>query len=201
MPEMQLSWQPGFTLLRRPAKRPASRRNRQQRFDFVVEHPQRAHHARRSPSVTTLTHSGYHFDVSRENSVTVKIQSASFQTDAAEEDAPVVDLSLETLNDESSIRSDRCPHIETIDGTNEPQQNSCNTQDRVTSSRSPKPTIGESNVGGPGLDATAVLALADILPPSFTSVPPTIDYHSLTQRFKPILNRCMHGSQILPSQV
>ena len=63
---MQLSWQPGFSLSRRPIKRSAARRtkrgtstnvDRAQQFEFVVERPVRNSRARHSPSVATSTHS------------------------------------------------------------------------------------------------------------------------------------------------
>jgi hypothetical protein len=192
MPEKQLSWQPGFSLLRKPAKRPGPRRTRQQGFEFVEEHPQREHRARRSPSVNTFTHSRCFSNPSREDSIIVDTHIAPFQSGAVEENEPPIDPSLETLNDESSTRSEGFPDLETIDGTNEPHLNSCNSEDQSTSFRLPEAATGERNVAGSGPNAAAVSALTNIPLPLFTSVPPTIEYSSLTQRFGPILNRCMH---------
>jgi Fungal specific transcription factor domain len=192
MPEMQLSWQQGFSLSRKPAKRPAPRRNRHQRFEFVVERPQRAHRARRSPSATTLTHAGSLSNSSREHSIIVDTHRAYFQSEALEENGPSIDPSLGTLNDEQSIRSEGSPDLETIDGTTKPHLNSYNSQDQSTSSCSLEPTTGERNVAGPVSNTAAVSALAKISSPLFTAKPPTIVYSSLTQRFKPILNRCMY---------
>jgi hypothetical protein len=191
MSEKQLSWQPGFSLLRKPAKRTAPRRNRQQGFEFVEEHPQREHRARRSPSVTTFTHSGIFSNPSREDSIIVDTHIAPFQSGAVKEIEPPVDPSLEDLNDESSTRREGFPDLETIDGTNEPRLNSCNSKDQSTSFRLPEPTTGGRNVAGSGPNAAAVSALTNIPLPIFTSVPPTVEYSNLTQRFRPILNRCM----------
>ncbi|RDL41498.1 Uncharacterized protein BP5553_01477 [Venustampulla echinocandica] len=170
---MQLSWQQGFSLSTKPAKRRAPRRNRQERFEFVVEHPQRAHRARRSPPVTTFTHSG-----SLSNSIIVDTHRAYFQSEAVEENVPHIDPSLETVNDER-----------TISGTTSPHLNSCNSEDQSTSLRSPEPTTCERNVASPVPNAAAVSAMTNIPFPLFTSKPRTIEYSSLTQRFKPILNR------------
>ncbi|KAF7526036.1 hypothetical protein G7054_g10893 [Neopestalotiopsis clavispora] len=46
MPDKPLSWQPGYTLSRKPAKRPTRPRNRQQRFEIVVEHPETIYRAK-----------------------------------------------------------------------------------------------------------------------------------------------------------
>jgi hypothetical protein len=192
MPEKQLSWQPGFSLLRKPARRPAPRRNRQQGFEFIEEYPQREHRAKCSPSVTTYTHSEFLSNPSREDSIIVDTHIAPFQNGTVEENEPPIDPSLETLNDESSTRSERFPDLETIEGTNEPRLNSCNNEDHSTSFHLPEPRTGERNVAGSGPNTAAVSALTNIPLPLFTSIPPTIEYSSLTQRFRPILNRCMH---------
>ncbi|KAB8230975.1 transcription factor domain-containing protein [Aspergillus alliaceus] len=188
MPEMQLSWQPGFTLLRKPAKKPAPRRNRQQRFEFVVEHPQRAYRARRSPSVATFTHSGSLSNSLREHSIIVDTHR-HFQGEAVEGNEAPIDPPLGTLNVKPPIRGEGSPDLGTIDVTSDPRLNSCNSEDQSPSSRPPKLTIGERNVTGPEPNAAAVSALTNIPSSLFTSVPPAIEYSSLTQRFKPILDR------------
>jgi hypothetical protein len=188
---MQLTWQPGFSLSRKPAKRPVQHRNRQERFEFVVEHPQRAHRARRSPSATSFTHSKSRSNSFREHSIIVNTHRAYLQSEAVEESEPPIDLSLRTLDDESSIRSAGSPDLETIDGATEPRPNSCNCEYQSTSTRSPDATSGERNITGSGPDSAVVSALTYIPSPLFKSVPPTIEYSSLTQRFRPILNRCM----------
>jgi hypothetical protein len=61
---MQLSWQPGFSLSRKPVKKPTARRNKRkasnnaQQFEFIAEYPVENHGARHSPSVTSPMHSG-----------------------------------------------------------------------------------------------------------------------------------------------
>ncbi|KAI9835126.1 MAG: hypothetical protein M1819_002495 [Sarea resinae] len=189
MPEMQLSWQPGFSLSRKPAKRPVPRRNRRQQLEFVLEHPQRACRGRRSPSVITLTQPGALSDSSREHSIIVDTQRASFQSEAVEEHGQPIDPSLGTLNDDSSIRNEGSPDLGTVDASTEPRLSSCHSEDQFACSRAPEPMTGEHTVAGPGPDDAAISALTNSPSPFITSVPPSIEYSSLTQRFKPILNR------------
>ncbi|EFR03558.1 hypothetical protein MGYG_06554 [Nannizzia gypsea CBS 118893] len=62
---MRLSWQPGFSLSRKPARRPTVRRvkrgpsgdgERAQHFEFILENPTRGHGAVDSESATNITH-------------------------------------------------------------------------------------------------------------------------------------------------
>lgn len=176
MAEIQLSWQPGFSLVRKPAKRPAPRRNRQQRFEFVVEHPQKAHRARSSSSVTnTLTYSRSLSNSSRDHSIILDTHRAYFEKEAVEENVPRIDPSLGALNHKSLTRSERSLNSETVDGRPETRLKSCTSEDQ---SARPSP------------QTAAVSTLPNVPSPLFTSIPATIGYSSLTQRFKPILNRC-----------
>jgi hypothetical protein len=141
-----------------------------------VEHPQRACHEKRSP----------------EHPTTVDTPRTYLQRAAVQENEPLIDLSLGTLNDESSILDETSLDFEATGGRIEPRTNSCNNDDQSTSSRSPGPMPGERNIMGAGSDSAVVSALTNVDPSLFTALPSTIEYSSLTQRFKPILNRCMH---------
>ncbi|KAF2184547.1 hypothetical protein K469DRAFT_780910 [Zopfia rhizophila CBS 207.26] len=166
MSKMQLSWQPGFSLSRKPVRRSTGRRNRPQQFEFIAEHPVRNNGARHSLSVTTFTHSG----------------------------APV--------------KPTESPDTETIYGTTEPRLYSCNSEDRCASLRSPGFTTDRqlqifdgSNIGlGTSYERSSQVAAIEPSPAAVldlpnmpcspsASVPPTILYSSLSQRFRPILDR------------
>lgn len=190
MLEMQLSWQQGFSLSRKPAKRLTQRRKRQQRFEFVEEHPQIAYHTRRSPFVTT--HSGSLSNSSREHPIIAETHGSYFHRETPEENGSLIDLSVGTLNNGRWIMGEGSPDLETINETTEPHLNPCNTEDQSISWRSPELATSEDNIAGPVPNATAVWALTDIPTALFASITPTIEYSSLTERFKPMLNRCMH---------
>lgn len=187
---MQLSWQQGFSLSRKPAKRPTQRRKRQQRFEFVKEDPQKAYHTRRSPFATT--HSGSLSNSSREHPIIAETHGSYFYGEAAEENGSPIDLSVGTLNNGRWMMGEGSPDLETIDKTTEPHLNRCHTENQSISWRSPEFANSEHNIAGPVPNAAAVWALSDIPTPLFASIPPTIEYSSLTERFKPMLNRCMH---------
>jgi hypothetical protein len=192
MPGIQLSWQPGFSLIRKPEKRPAPRRNRQQRFEFVVEHPQRAYRTRPALSVTAFTYSGSVPDPSREHSI-VGDTRAYIQSEAVEGHGPPSDPSLGTSNHESATMGQRAPDLETAGRSGRASLYSCISEDKSASSHSPEPITGERNAAGPGPNTMEVSVLTSIPSPVFMHIPPTIEYTSLTQRFKPILNRCMRS--------
>lgn len=200
MSERQLSWQPGFSLSRKPAKRPAPRRNKQQRFEFVVEYPSQAPlaphaprvpRARRAQSVTVLTHAASLSHSSREDSIMVDIHKAYVHSEAVEDDGPPTEPSLRIVNEKSSIRGEATPNLTTHDGTIGCSLNSHSSEDQSTLWRSPEPTTDERHVAGPVPHTTAFPVWTDITSPIFTSQTSTMEYSSLTQRFQPILNRCM----------
>ena len=188
---MHLSWQPGFSLSRKPEKRSAPRRNKQQQFEFVMEDPQRACRARHYLSPFAFTHSGTSCDSPRDHSNIADPQTVHYQSEGVEENEPPIEPSLKTLNDELSIMSEGSPELETISGMSNPHLNTCNNQYQSTSSPSPKFTAGEHGAAGPGLNAVAVPALTNNSSPLSIFVPPTIEYSSLTQRYQPVLDRCM----------
>lgn len=137
MPERQLSWQLGFSLSRKPTKRAAPRRNTQQGFEFVMEHPQRSYRrARYSPSEIARDNAQpSSSSASREkgSSIVASTYRAHFQSEAVEEEDHEPPIDADPSSFEALARAP-CPH-----------------------------------------------------PPP---LPPTMEYSSLTERFRPILTRC-----------
>lgn len=182
---MQLSWQQGFSLTRKPAKRVTRRRKRQQRFEFVEEDPNIAYHTRRSPFIAA--YSGSLSGSSREHPITAEIRGSYSLTETPKEDGSLIDLSIGTSIDNGQrIMDEGSPDLEEINETIEPHLKSCNTEDQSVSWHSPGLATSENNV-------VAVWALTDIPAPLFSSITPSIEYSSLTERFKPILDRCTHS--------
>ena len=108
------------------------------------------------------------------------------------------------------IRSGESPDLESIYGTTETFLYQCNSEDRCASLRLPRSTthrqlpIFEENDTGLGASygrssqvaATepSTVVVSDLLNIPYSpsaSVPPSILYNSLSQRFRPILDRCM----------
>jgi hypothetical protein len=166
MRRKQLSWQPGFSLSRKPAKKPRSARgtnraattdaNGTQQFEFVVEHPVREHGESRyslsQSSVTTSTNS--------EATVkSTKLNGCQLQE-----------------NPDPGWSHSGDFNLETFDGI------SC-------------------QVASVDLSSAAVPDSTTMTLSTSTSVPPSILYSSLSQRFRPILDRCMYiTTYLLPPQ-
>lgn len=193
MPEIQLSWQPGFSLLRKPRKRPVPRRTRQQRFEFIIEQPQRAYRPGCSPSVIPFTSSPSLSDSLRERSIIAETNTTYFQDEAGEQNGSLIIPSVGTLNDEFLIRNEGSHDLEAINSTAEPRPDSY-SEDQLSPLylSEHNPTAGEHNVIDPEPTAINPLAFTGVPSPAFTSVPRTIESNSLTERFKPILRRCMY---------
>ncbi|KAK0129221.1 hypothetical protein ONS95_001156 [Cadophora gregata] len=133
MPEIQLSWQQGFSLVRKPVKKRAPRRKRQQRFEFVEEDPQETCLTRRSPFATKQPVTPP--QPSREHAfVPDSHECCSHGEDAGDELSH--DLSIGTWNSSRLIMSQRSPGLG--NGTAEPYLNPCSSEDESTSSRLPE---------------------------------------------------------------
>lgn len=186
MPEMKLSWQPSFSLARKPAKRPAPRRKKRHTFEIVLEHPEGRRRARGSPSVATSTHLDSPSNVSRVHTIIGGTPEAWDQSQFVEEDRPYPHLPLETSDDEPSYDSEELPCLETAGKFIEPHLNVCNVEHN------------ECYAADAGFNALA--APVSVSTNDGTShlifVPPTLEFNSLVQRFRPILDRCMHSVQI-----
>lgn len=166
--------------------------------------------ARHPPSITNFTHSKSLAESSGKQPVILNERRACSQSEAVENDGPFIDALFWAPSGEFLIRSEESLDLGTIDGTAEPRLYSCNSNDQFVSSCLPEFTIDrqlqifdESSVGlgtsfenssqiaSIGPCSAAVSALTNIPYSSSTSIPPTTEYGSLSQRFKPILNRCM----------
>lgn len=208
MSERQLSWQLGFSLSRKPAKRPAPRRNTQQGFEFVMEHPQRSYRrARRSSVETARKHaeppSSGNSSRERGHSIVASTHKTHYQSGVVEEEdhqKPPVGAdpsSLEILDNESSLSSEASPDQDTIDGTNEACSSPCQAEGQAVgqaegqASRSLEHTVAEEHtVDGSSPDAGAMTASVSYVCPQSPPLPPTMEYINLTERFRPILTRC-----------
>ncbi|KAK9367020.1 fungal-specific transcription factor domain-containing protein [Lipomyces kononenkoae] len=201
---MQISWQPGFSLSRKPVRRSTGRRTkrgargnaaRPHTFVFIADHPVRNHGEIHSSSVTTFTHSGAPVEPIPND----RASSDPNNVKAFEETQPSIETPHWALSDESLIRSGESPDLEPIYGTTEPRSYQYNSEDRCASLRLPGSTtdrqlqIFGSNVGlGTSYKKPSVVAVSDL--PNMScflsdSVPPRILYNSLSQRFRPILDR------------
>ena len=192
MPEIHLSWQPGYSLFRKPAKRPAApRRNRRQRFEFVVEHPQRACRAEVSPSPTAFARTESP-DSLREHPSTVNARKTCFEREAVKDNRHLNDKPSEPLDVENFGRGEVSLNPQTFDEAIETRLISHNDEDQSTCSLAREFSTGEHRCIRSGPSADLISTFANIPSPLFTVVPLTIEYISLNQRFKPILDRCMH---------
>ncbi|KAH8696617.1 fungal-specific transcription factor domain-containing protein [Talaromyces proteolyticus] len=147
MPERHLSWQPGFSLSRKPAKRPTTRRtNRGEariackplQLEFIIERPNRNHETNKSSSVTNCSYSKALL-----GPTTAYQANFGSNVTACEETRHSTETPFRPLGDESLIRND----------------DSC---DVVTTHKKSSYPI---------------------------SIPPTVLYNNLFQRFQPILDR------------
>jgi hypothetical protein len=235
MPEIHLSWQPGFSLSRKPKKRTITRRTKRvapgeanglQQFEFIAEQPARNHEARCPPSAPIITHSG-----ATAESITGYLESsdpgqslvsspenrgnaaadeygARSQGKAVERTETSIDTPSWLLNDESPAMSGEPPHLDTTDGITDPYLWSRNREDEFALLY----TLGsatDTQLQGavrhdnsfvtsyqrPGQDAaikpSSAVASSTATPGSpSASVPPSILYNNLSQRFRPILDRC-----------
>ncbi|KAL2075862.1 hypothetical protein VTL71DRAFT_805 [Oculimacula yallundae] len=179
MPENQLSWQPGFSLSRKPFKRPAVRRKRQQQFEFVEDHSQKSQDKKSPLTGRTVSPSNY----SREYPSRASTLAPDSRSDNPEKCASSDDLSLE---DWSASTSEGPFFSKENRQSSEGNSISYNTEHKST------PTSLALLVHYEGTlmsQVTGFWASTDNRSFIFSSLPATISFGSLTQRFKPILNR------------
>ncbi|KZF23468.1 hypothetical protein L228DRAFT_246242 [Xylona heveae TC161] len=197
MPKMQLSWQPGFSPSRKPLRRSRAHRTKRgalgnadgpQQFDFIAEDPVRYHRAKHSSSPVTSRHSA--------TPVAPIIRcEASSDPNAVQGTRLSNEPSIEGLSDTSLIEGGDSPDLEAIYRTTEPCPNPGNSEDQYASLRL-SGTTTESQLQRPEGGKTGFGAsegssqVATIVPCSpSASIPPTMLYSSLWQRFRPILER------------
>lgn len=195
MPKTKLSWQPSFSLARKPAKRPAPRRKKKNSFEIVLEHPESRRRARVSPCVTASIHSGHFSDSLRDPTSIAETPSTWIQSDALEEGRPSIHLALDTLENQTAYDGESVPYLDTAGTPTEPHPDVCEVEHENRNSRSLDLVTNECYVADAGPDTATISAspLTETPTPHLIYVPPTLEYKSLTQRFKPILDRCMHS--------
>lgn len=214
MSRKQLSWQPGFSLSRKPVRRSIPRRKRHQQIEFVVENPFIDHQANNSGSEATLARS-------KSNATSSTLQKHG-KGQGAEETGPFADTSLGDSSDGSFLMID---DLRMVDKTCDPESQLYSNEFQFASLPLAASTIekqlqifDESTVDlgtiyydNPNHIATLwprlglVSASTNGQKPEHTSIPQTVEYSSISQRFKHILNRCMfllyifysHSSQVV----
>ncbi|KAH8597090.1 fungal-specific transcription factor domain-containing protein [Bisporella sp. PMI_857] len=220
MPRTQLSWQPGFSLSRKPIRKPLARRTKRgasssgkadgsKQFEFITEVPASLSwcEPRHSPSATP-THSGATIgpvadsearaNSGPNNSRLVSDNHGCFSLiENSEETEPYVDTPLRGPDDRSLTGSDKLAGsaTELYDDGYTSLRSSGNATDRQH-----QPYEG-SDIGLAASDlrssqvvaiepsSSAVLDLRDISYSPPVSMPPSILYSSLSERFKHILDR------------
>lgn len=213
MPTTQLSWQPGYTLSRKPIKRSIARRtkvgaprsaNRLQQFEFIAEQPAKHYEADRSlPVVTSM-----HIEPSIEPAIDCQISSdnsgvslflAKFTKDqdfivsdehrvrCEVEAISGIEPSVETLDRVSSdtflIESGEPLDSVTTYGTNTRRPYSCWSEDRYAAQLVP----------GSSIDSQLQKFARNNID---LDIPPGILYNSLSHRFRPILDRCISNLRV-----
>ncbi|EHA21807.1 hypothetical protein ASPNIDRAFT_41279 [Aspergillus niger ATCC 1015] len=170
---MQLSWKPGYSLSNRPVKRSAARRTNRgrlgnadgpQQFVFVAEHPMRDSNVSEEASLSVETP----FAVSGDAS----------PTRAADSPGPETDPRIAALQ----------PHR---DNSEDQGQSPCSST--PTDDGQLQLADGDAFYEWPSQVATTIesspMAASD-LPNTTTSMPPSVLYNNIWQRFGPVLERC-----------
>ena len=225
MPRTQLSWQPGFSLSRKPIRKPAARRTKRgasssesaggsKQFEFIKEVPASLScYGRRNHSSATPTHSGAASGLiadseTRESSDPNNGRLVSdnhrryFPIENGENDEetePYVDIPLWTSKDRSLIRSDESADYATElrDDRYASLRSSGNATDRqLQMSERSDMSLATSYARSSQADAielssSAVFGLPNMAYTPTISIPPSILYSSLSERFRHILDRCM----------
>lgn len=208
MPTTKLSWQPGYSLSKKPIKRSTARRtkvgvsrnaNRLQQFEFIAEQPAKHYEANLLPSAATSRHIEPHIEPTingqiSSNSSGVSLSDAKFTQDqesiASDEDGVRCEVevisgtksSVEKLdwvsNDTTLIERREPPNSVTTYGTTALRPYSSWSEDRHAAQLVPGSSINSQ---------LQIFEKNDI----DLDIPPSILYDSLSQRFRPILDRCI----------
>ncbi|EZF33587.1 hypothetical protein H109_01392 [Trichophyton interdigitale MR816] len=196
---MRLSWQPGFSLSRKPARRRKARRvergplrdaEKPQQFEFIFEHSIIEREAADTPSVNRFTLSGVSV---------VPITSGQYQDKGRiEEIARYAETSFETPGNESSvIQGEEVSHdVESIGKPTESHQYGRNGENPYTGSLPPESTVNWQlqackKSTGTFDRMSRPVATGEVVPSCrpYASIPPSVLYNGLRQRFDPILER------------
>ncbi|GKZ96224.1 hypothetical protein AnigIFM59636_010467 [Aspergillus niger] len=189
---MQLSWKPGYSLSNRPVKRSAARRTNRgrlgnadgpQQFVFVAEHPMRDSKAIHFQPANIYPPSG-----------------APVERNVSEEASLSVETPFAVSGDASPTRAADSPGPETDPRIAALQPHRDNSEDQGQSPCSSTPTDdgqlqladGDAFYEWPSQVATTIesspMAASD-LPNTTTSMPPSVLYNNIWQRFGPVLER------------
>lgn len=236
MPDTQLSWQPGFSLSRKPVKKTIARRPKRgtdkfEQFSFIAEHPARIRG--KSHSIPVSSSSGViipveftydhqassinchigraDVDITRNKKPVVPDQYAAYtRIEALEVYGLSANTPLPSSNDGLSIEFSELNASEMVDATIELHRCSCNilyqdkslrpqiTADRqLQIYRATDTALNASDqlprsVATREPDPAMFLDLHNMPRSSFVSLTSGIQYNSLAQRFKPVLDRCMY---------
>lgn len=185
MPMTRLSWQPGYSLSRKPTKRSVARRNKLEQFEFIVEHPRAIGSAEGDPSAAIASQAESH--VSPEHFALIQVTSDD-----------------DCLEQSYSAPSDHQPPIRSANFSDLPAVDSSNTcyldSDDVIGARNSFTALKSTTCGhnvvaaeSEGITDSILTELSTSLVPS---IPSTVRFVSLTQRYKPILDRCTYYTYI-----
>ena len=240
MPNRQLSWQPGFSLSRKPTRRPTVRRTKQgasgnadrpQQFEFIAEHSLRNKVARHPLSVNTGPNSGDPIELvtrcqatsdpngnslllinysNNKHSLISDEHGAYAQGEAIKDTEPPGETPLRASSDKSLIETRESPDSKTIYETAELSPYPCNNEGRYALLHLLGSVVeGQLQIfEGSDIDQAAfheksrqiaatepepmtVSDLSNMTCYPYASIPDSVLYSSLSQRFRPVLDRCM----------
>lgn len=208
MPTPQLTWQPGYSLSRKPTKRSTVRRtkvgasknaDRLQQFEFIAEQPARHHGANDSLPLATSTHIEPPIEPIINSQISSDNRGASPSLAKFTKDhysivshkrrarcqvvaISGIEPSYETLDwassDTSRIENGEPPNSGTTYETTALRPYSGWSEDRHAAQLIP----------GSSVDSQAQISEMNNID---LGIPPSILYNSLSQRFRPVLDRCI----------
>lgn len=206
MPERQISWKQGFSLSRKPEKRPTVRRKRRQQIEFVLEQPhaslQYQRRPRSSPTAGVLSQAPRLPDgLPGDSEFPIDTQREHLQCEDVIENEPPLDPSNGTLIDEFWADFEASPGFVEINDTSQPYQNSVNSLGNFPNeiSLSVTPGAEEKVTFHSELDGTGSLTPYRSCSPNFTPYMSIMECNTLLERFRPILTRCMKLIDISPT--
>ncbi|KAK7226584.1 hypothetical protein V2G26_014587 [Clonostachys chloroleuca] len=196
MPERQISWKQGFSLSRKPEKRPTVRRKRRQQIEFVLEQPhaslQYQRRPRSSPTAGVLSQAPRLPDgLPGDSEFPIDTQREHLQCEDVIENEPPLDPSNGTLIDEFWADFEASPGFVEINDTSQPYQNSVNSLGNFPNeiSLSVTPGAEEKVTFHSELDGTGSLTPYRSCSPNFTPYMSIMECNTLLERFRPILTR------------
>jgi len=191
--EMQLSWQPGFSLSRKPMRRSAPRRKRHQPFEFVVVEPRAASHFLQSDKSVVVTPASVPISESKDGVV--------------EEHRSPTDT-LASVNEQWLVGCAASQSLDTVAGPADSNLELSHVREELNLVHSPtfatatlQQMLDESILGLYPIsdDSSHISAMGPCSSqkPVFIDttfcldvLPPAIEYDSPYERFKPVLHRC-----------